>query len=126
MIALPLTSELPTTTLVNNFRWCLSMAKAPTLRSMSDWAEAPGMGLGLFACRKADWPGFVTGAAGFGAEELCVHEAMRNEVGGKSICLPWLRWLHSFGRPDGVPSMAWTRSRWLAALSTLLECRVSH
>ena len=65
--------------------------------------ETPGMGLGLFACRKADWPGFVTGAAGFGAEELCIHEAMRNEVGGKSICLPWLRWLHRFGRPDGVP-----------------------
>jgi hypothetical protein len=64
--------------------------------------EIPGMGLGLFACRKSDWPGFVEGAAGFGAEELCIHEAMRQD-GGVALCLPWLRWLHRFARPDGVP-----------------------
>lgn len=62
--------------------------------------EIPGMGMGLFAARKSDWPGFIEEAAGFGGEELCVHEAMR-QAGGVALCLPFLRWLHRFPRPGG-------------------------
>lgn len=64
--------------------------------------EIPGCGLGLFSCRKAAWPGFPDGLEGFGGEEMCLHEKFR-QLGRKTLCLPGLRWLHRFGRPDGVP-----------------------
>ena len=25
------------------------------------------------------------------------------QAGGRTLCLPWLRWLHRFSRPGGVP-----------------------
>ena len=31
--------ELPTTTLIRDMKWCLSLAQAPVVRSMTDWAE---------------------------------------------------------------------------------------
>ena len=39
---------------------------------------------------------------GFGAEEGYVHEKIRQR-GGRTLCLPFLRWLHRFERPMGVP-----------------------
>ena len=39
---------------------------------------------------------------GFGGEEFYIHEKFR-QAGHKCWCLPWLRWLHRFGRPQGVP-----------------------
>lgn len=73
----------------------------------------PGMGLGLFTCRKDVWlglhdqagnpsPGFNQHFRGFGGEELYIHEKFRQN-GGKALCLPWLKWGHRFGRPNGVP-----------------------
>lgn len=64
--------------------------------------EIPGQGLGCFGAYKAAWPGFVEGAIGFGGEELNIHEVFRQR-GDKAICLPYLGWLHKFGRPGGVP-----------------------
>ncbi len=59
-------------------------------------------GLGIFSCRKEAWPGFNPRFRGFGGEEFYLHEKFR-QAGHKCWCLPWLRWLHRFGRPRGVP-----------------------
>ena len=61
-----------------------------------------GQGLGVFSCRKAAWPGFHPAFRGFGGEEGYIHEKVRQR-GGRTLCLPWLRWGHRFGRPAGVP-----------------------
>jgi hypothetical protein len=59
-------------------------------------------GLGLFACRKAAWPGFHPSFRGFGGEEGYLHEKVRR-AGHRTLCLPFLRWMHRFARPMGVP-----------------------
>jgi hypothetical protein len=64
--------------------------------------EVPGMGLGLFTCRREAWVGFHPEMRGFGGEEMYIHEKFR-QAGHKCWCLPWLRWAHQFGRPGGVP-----------------------
>jgi hypothetical protein len=64
--------------------------------------EIPAQGLGVFACRGPAWPGFNPGFRGFGGEECYIHEKFRRR-GKKTLCLPFLRWLHRFERPGGVP-----------------------
>lgn len=69
--------------------------------------EIPLQGLGLFACRRAAWVGFSELFRGFGGEEGYLHEKVRR-YGGRTLCLPFLRWLHRFDRPRGVPyAMRW-------------------
>lgn len=63
--------------------------------------EIPMQGLGAFACRREVWPGFNRRFSGFGGEEGYIHEKFR-QAGGRTLCLPWLRWSHRFGRPKGV------------------------
>jgi hypothetical protein len=63
--------------------------------------EIPMQGLGLFACRRAAWPGFNPRFRGFGGEEGYIHEKFRRR-GGRVLCLPFLRWLHRFERPFGA------------------------
>jgi len=63
--------------------------------------EIPAQGLGLFACRKDSWLGFNPNFRGFGGEEGYIHEKYRR-AGKKTLCLPFLRWMHRFGRPNGV------------------------
>lgn len=63
--------------------------------------EVFAQGLGLFFTRKNAWLKFNEHARGFGGEECYIHEKYR-KAGRKTICLPFLRWLHRFGRPDGV------------------------
>ncbi len=63
--------------------------------------EIPMQGLGLFACRKAAWPGFNPRFRGFGGEEGYIHEKFRQR-GGRTLCLPFLRWLHRFGHVKGI------------------------
>ena len=63
--------------------------------------EIPMHGLALFACRKEAWLGFNPRFRGFGAEEGYIHEKFR-QAGRTTICLPFLRWLHRFGRPEGT------------------------
>lgn len=63
--------------------------------------EIPAMGLGLFACRREAWLAFNEHFRGFGGEEWYIHEKYR-KAGGRCLCLPWLRWGHRFGRPDGI------------------------
>jgi hypothetical protein len=64
--------------------------------------EIPMQGLGLFACRRDAWPGFNRSFRGFGGEEGYIHEKIRQR-GGRTLCLPFLRWVHRFSRPTGVP-----------------------
>ena len=64
--------------------------------------DIPMQGLGLFACRRAAWPGFNPDFRGFGGEEGYIHEKFRR-AGGRTLCLPFLRWMHRFTRPLGVP-----------------------
>jgi len=64
--------------------------------------EIPMQGLGVFACRRAAWPGFNPQFRGFGAEEGYIHEKVRQR-GGRTLCLPFLQWLHRFSRPSGPP-----------------------
>jgi len=63
--------------------------------------EIPMQGLGLFACRKDAWLGFNPRFLGFGGEEGYIHEKFR-QAGHQALCLPFLRWLHRFARPNGV------------------------
>jgi len=79
--------------------------------------EIPGQGLGLFSCTKDAWPGFNPHARGFGGEELYIHEKFRRQ-GGKAMCLPFLKWLHRFGRPAGV---RYPLSRYLKVRNYVLE-----
>jgi hypothetical protein len=64
--------------------------------------DIPMQGAGLFACRRAVWPGFNPLFRGFGGEEGYIHEKFRQN-GGRTLCLPFLRWVHRFQRPLGVP-----------------------
>lgn len=63
--------------------------------------EIEMQGCGLFACRRAAWPGFHPLLRGFGPEEFHIHQRIRQR-GGRCYCLPWLRWCHRFGNPDGA------------------------
>ena len=62
--------------------------------------EIPMQGLGVFACRRAAWPGFNPRLRGFGGEEGYIHEKVRR-AGGRTLCLPFLGWTHRFNRPFG-------------------------
>ena len=64
--------------------------------------EIPMHGAGLFACKKEAWLGFNPRFEGFGGEEGYIHEKFR-QAGRKIYCLPFLRWMHRFNRPLGVP-----------------------
>ena len=63
--------------------------------------EIPMQGTGLFCCRRAAWPGFNARFVGFGGEEGYLHEKFRRR-GDRTLCLPFLRWLHRFERPRGA------------------------
>lgn len=64
--------------------------------------DIPMQGLGLFACRRDAWLGFNPRFKGFGGEEGYIHQKFRN-AGARTLCLPFLRWVHRFNRPLGVP-----------------------
>lgn len=63
--------------------------------------EIPAMGMGCFSCKKNEWLGFNPLFKGFGGEEVYIHEKYRKN-GGRCICLQDFKWMHRFGRPNGV------------------------
>ena len=63
--------------------------------------EIQMQGMGLLSYEKRHWPGISEDFVGFGAEEGYIAEKFRRN-GGKNICLPSLKWMHRFGRPNGV------------------------
>lgn len=64
--------------------------------------EIPMMGMGAYSCRTSAWPQINQNFIGFGGEEGYVHEKFKR-AGGRCICLPDFKWVHRFGRPNGVP-----------------------
>ena len=64
--------------------------------------EIPMHGCGAFLARTSSWLGFNEKFQGFGGEEGYIHEKYK-KFGRKIWCLPFLRWLHRFNRPRGVP-----------------------
>ena len=64
--------------------------------------DIPMQGMGLFCMKKANWPWFNRKFKGFGGEEGYIQEKVRQK-GGKTLCLPFLKWVHRFARPNGVP-----------------------
>jgi glycosyltransferase involved in cell wall biosynthesis len=86
--------------------------------------EIPMQGLGIFACRKEAWLGFNTEFRGFGGEEGYIHEKFR-QAGYRTLCLPFLRWVHRFDRPSGVKyPLAWEdriRNYWIGHLELGLD-----
>lgn len=66
----------------------------------ADPFEIEMQGLGLFACRRAAWPGINPRFRGFGGEEGYLQEKVRQR-GGRVLCMPALGWVHRFGRPRG-------------------------
>ena len=63
--------------------------------------EIPMQGLGVFSSKKDCWLGFNPEFRGFGGEEGYIHEKYRQH-GAKTLCLPFLRWVHRFQRPAGI------------------------
>lgn len=63
--------------------------------------EIQMQGMGLLAFEKSSWTKINEHFRGFGAEEGYIAEKFRRN-GGKNICLPFLKWNHRFGRPNGV------------------------
>ena len=64
--------------------------------------DIPMQGMGVFACRRTAWARFNPRFRGFGGEEGYIHEKMRQR-GGRTLCVPFLRWVHRFDRPGGAP-----------------------
>lgn len=63
--------------------------------------EVFAQGCGLFFVRKNAWLGFNKHMRGFGGEECYIHEKYR-QAGRKTMCLPFLKWVHRFYRPEPV------------------------
>lgn len=63
--------------------------------------EIKMQGMGLCSFEKANWPGISPYFKGFGAEEGYIAEKFRRN-GGRNICIPQLKWMHRFSRPNGV------------------------
>jgi hypothetical protein len=64
--------------------------------------EIPMHGLGLFGCATDAWPGINKLFTGFGGEEGYLHDKFRL-AGRKTVCLPWLTWVHEFRNPGKSP-----------------------
>lgn len=64
--------------------------------------EIPMQGLGVFACKTDKWLPFHPLFIGFGGEEGYIHEKFRKN-GRKTLCLPFLRWLHKFRKSEATP-----------------------
>ena len=85
----------------NDYMWGRWETDPRGIRADQKPFEIPAQGTALFSCRKDSWLGFNPGFRGFGCEEGYIHEKYRKH-GKKTMCLPFLRWLHRFDRPNGT------------------------
>jgi glycosyltransferase involved in cell wall biosynthesis len=76
--------------------------KAAHPDKITEETEIQMMGMGLFGCRKDSWLGLHPDARGFGGTEGVIHEKYRR-AGRKVLCLPFLKWVHKFGRSGNFP-----------------------
>lgn len=84
-----------------NIRQEIIKNATPCGHSETEPFEIKSQGLGCFFVKKNSWPGFNEHSRGFGGEEFYIHEKYR-KLGKKSLCLPFLKWMHRFDRPDGI------------------------
>lgn len=70
--------------------------------SSSEPFEIHAQGMGMFACRKDSWLRYSEYMRGFGGEEVYIHNKYRLS-GKKTLCLPFMRWVHRFTRINGAP-----------------------
>lgn len=73
----------------------------PAKQATGEPFEVPQNGTGLFSFRREAWLGYHPSFHGYGGNESYLYEKWRRH-GRKTICLPWLRWLHRFGHPGGT------------------------
>lgn len=64
--------------------------------------DIPQHGLGLFCAKTSTWLKFNPRFDGFSGGEGYIHEKYR-KAGRRVLCLPFLKWMHKFARPRGVP-----------------------
>lgn len=62
--------------------------------------EIEMQGMGLYAFQRKYWKGINQHFKGFGAEEGYIQGKFK-QWGGKTLCMPSLKWNHRFGRPEG-------------------------
>lgn len=72
-----------------------------TARSNGLPFEVPMQGMGFWSVWRTSWPGVPRGMAGFGAEEWCMAERIRQH-GGCVMSHPAVQWGHRFGWPKGT------------------------
>lgn len=77
-------------------------AKNEELLKKGEPFEIGMQGMGMLACKTDAFPRINQNFLGFGGEEWYIQEKFRMG-GGKVVCLPELKWMHRFGRPNGVP-----------------------
>ena len=70
--------------------------------------EITNMGLGAFAAKRHEWPGFNPLFRGFGGEEGYIQKKY-SLLGGRAVSLPAFKWLHRFYRPRGQPYPSYMR-----------------
>ena len=68
------------------------------------------MGTGVFACHRKAWLGFNPLMKGFGGEEMYLQQRYR-KAGREALCLPFLRWWHSFTNVHGRNTPTLTRDK---------------
>jgi hypothetical protein len=86
----------------NGYMWGVWSTDDRGLDKTNPAFEIPAQGCGLLSCKKESWLGYNKNFRGFGGEEGYIHEKYRKN-GKKTLCLPFLRWMHRFGRPNGIP-----------------------
>ncbi len=64
--------------------------------------EIPQQGMGLFTCRREAWVKFHPEFRKWGGAETYIMEKFRAR-GDRVMCLPFLRWVHRFGRTTSNP-----------------------
>jgi hypothetical protein len=67
-----------------------------------DPIEIDMMATGLFGCRRDKWLRFADGLKGYGGIEGVINRKYQN-AGRKSLCLPFLKWVHYFGSKHAYP-----------------------
>jgi len=84
--------------------------------------EIIAQGMGMLSCRKEAFPKINPLFKGFGGEEKYIQEKFRRK-GGKTLCLPFLRWHHRFDdkKPNKITYPIQTRFRLRNNLITHLE-----
>jgi len=107
----------------NDYMWGVWGTDNRGIKPENEPFEIQAQGCGLISCRKDSWLGYNKNFRGFGGEEGYIHEKYRKN-GKKTLCLPFLRWMHRFGRPNGVTYPNNLKERFKNYLRGFLELEI--